>query len=134
MNPETLQKLVDAYIERYTKQYQWDKDLVLREQDLNFWAWEEFERLLDKSPDRAWEVILSILGATTDEYTLDCLAAGQLEDLIHQHGEAFIERIEEQAKRDQRFRDLLWGVWESSTPDVWARVIQAREPQGNSGA
>jgi hypothetical protein len=62
---------------------------------------------------------------------LGALAAGELEDLIEYHGPAFIERIEQEAARDPRFRCLLCGVWRSSTPQVWARVLAASDSNFN---
>ncbi|MGT2431445.1 DUF6869 domain-containing protein [Cupriavidus basilensis] len=62
---------------------------------------------------------------------LGALAAGELEDLIEYHGPAFIGRIERQAGRDPRFRRLLCGVWRSSTPQVWARILAASDGNFN---
>jgi hypothetical protein len=56
------------------------------------------------------------------EEVLGVLAAGPLEDLIHDKGDDFIERIELLARRDPAFRLLLRGVWESGSPAVWERV------------
>jgi len=127
MDSTVLSRLVDAYVERHAKQFQWDRDLVLREQDTNFWAFEEFDRLVRRQPEDAWEAVLAVLAATTDEYTLSNLAAGPLEDLINQHGEAFIDRIETLARCEPRFQELLCGVWRGSTPEIWHRVVRARE-------
>jgi len=126
MEPAELNRLADAYVERYTNQFQWGSDGVLRETDLNWWAWEEFERLTHEAPEEGWAAILAVVERTEDEYTLSILGAGPLEDLIEYHGPAFIERIEERARTDVRFRSVLQCVWRSSTPDVWARVEAAQ--------
>jgi hypothetical protein len=126
MSPESLNDLVKAYVERYTKQFEWGTDHVLREQDINFWAWEEFERLGNEEPETAWSAILAVLDYTADKYTLGNLAAGPLEDLIDAHGEQFIERIELFARQNPTFKELLGGVWQSSTPEVWARIVRAK--------
>ena len=55
------------------------------------------------------------------------LAAGPLEDLIHSHGPEFIEKIEEEARVNREFKLLLRGVWESSTEEIWNRVLRARK-------
>jgi len=102
---------------------------VMKESEVNFWAWEEFERLTRDEPESAWSAILGVVVATDDEYTLAMLAAGPLEDLIDAHGEAFVERIEHIAAADAKFRSVLQGVWRSSTPEVWQRIeISRREP------
>ena len=129
MNPESPRSLVLAYIERYTGQFTWGADGVLKENDVNFWAWEEFERLTREDPEGAWVAILSVMEATSDEYTLGMLAAGPLEDLIDTHGEALVKRIEQKAAEDSRFRAVLQGVWKSSTPEIWERIERAqRDP------
>ena len=126
MSPKSLSKLVDAYIERYSKQRQWSSDLVMQEIDVNFWAWEELERLVNEEPESAWAAILAVLSSTTDTHTLDALSAGPLEYLIDLHGKQFIERIEIFARTDPKFKALLGGVWQSSTADVWERVVRAQ--------
>lgn len=51
------------------------------------------------------------------------LAAGPLEDLLSQHGDALIDRIESIAASDFRFRELFSAVWSNSmAPEVWDRV------------
>jgi hypothetical protein len=86
----------------------------------------ELNRLAYEEPELAWNLVLQILAKRPNEPTLGVLAAGPLEDLIEYHGPRFIERIEDLAKRDANFKHLLDGVWESSTPEVWARVESAR--------
>jgi hypothetical protein len=125
MTPESLQSLVLAYIERYKTQFTWGADGVLKENDVNFWAWEEFDRLTRSEPEEAWSAILAVIAATDDEYTLGMLAAGPFEDLIDAHGQAFVTRIEQKAIEDSRFRSVLQGVWRSSTPEVWERIERA---------
>jgi hypothetical protein len=57
------------------------------------------------------------------------LAAGPLEDLLAYHGSEFIDRVETEARRNPRFRDLLGGVWRNTiTDDIWARVEKIRGP------
>jgi hypothetical protein len=126
MEHAELVRLSDAYIERYTKQFVWGPDQVLREQGLNWWAWVEFERLTREAPEEAWAAILAVIERTGDEYTLEMLGAGPLEELIENHGPAFLERIEDQARANARFRGVLQCVWESSTPEVWARIQAAQ--------
>src|SRR5882672_11112318 len=92
------------------------------------WSFEEFDRLVRLEPESAWEAVLAVLAATTNEYTLSNLAAGPLEDLLNQHGGTFIDRIEKLARSDPRFQELLCGVWRASTPEIWRRVVRAREP------
>jgi len=123
MAPEEMAHLVTAYVDHHAKRFVWDKDGVLHEQTHNYWAWEKLDRLIHDNPEVGWDAILRILASTQDEFTLSCLAAGALEDLIHYHGPAFIERIEWRANTDPRFQRLLCGVWPGSTPEIWNRGL-----------
>lgn len=92
-------------------------------------AWTFFQFMVG-SPDAAdpedcWLAILAILDRCPAA-VLGTLAAGPLEDLIDECGAQFIERIELQARRDPKFRDLLRSVCESSSPDIWDRVVTAQ--------
>ena len=82
--------------------------------------------LVEEDPDACWQAILTILGRQPPERVLGILAAGPLEDLIQYHGPDFIERIESEACKNPAFKQLLGGVWKSSTEEVWARVQKAQ--------
>jgi hypothetical protein len=88
------------------------------------WASDELDHLAWKQPERAWPVILSIIAGGPSDLFLAIVAAGPLEDLLCEHGPAFITRVEEEARRDSHFRHALAGVWGSSrmAADVHARV------------
>ena len=56
------------------------------------------------------------------------LSAGPIEDLLVRHGDHFIDRIEEQAKADPEFSDLLEGVWQNSiSTENWNRIVNVRD-------
>ena len=89
--------------------------------------WWAAERFMDApGAEDSWAAILAILAKSPPYSVLGMLAAGPLEDLIHEAGPQYIERIELEARRNPAFRHLLGGVWESSTPDIWSRVESAR--------
>lgn len=73
-----------------------------------------------------WLAILEVLSRDPPEEVIGVLAAGALEDLIRSHGPAFIERIEAESRRNKAFRRLLGGVWQSTAPEIWARIQKAR--------
>jgi len=84
--------------------------------------------ICDEEPETAWQTILEILkkGVTDDQKAL--LAAGPLENLLVWHGKAFIDRVEQQAKINDRFNDLLGGVWRREMPqEIWERIEKARK-------
>jgi hypothetical protein len=125
VDAEERSRLVASWIEHHTVEYRWDDDHVLRKERGadQFWAWEKLEEIVRNDPALGWDVILQIVSESNNESVLGNLAAGPLEDLIAWHGAKFIERVEAQARRDNRFREVLAGVWQNETPhDVWARV------------
>ncbi|SDW05640.1 DUF6869 domain-containing protein [Lysobacter enzymogenes] len=74
-----------------------------------------------------WQFVIGVLARKPPRPVLGVLAAGPLEDMIAHFGDYFIERIEDTARHDPEFRDLLHGVWKNRTPDVlWERVKLAR--------
>jgi hypothetical protein len=97
-----------------------------KEDDARFGSIMELDDLACREPDTAWGLILAILERDQSSRVVGMLAAGPLEDLIEYHGPQFIDRIELRARQDPAFRHLLGGVWESSSPQVWARVETAR--------
>jgi hypothetical protein len=91
-----------------------------------WWPIGRFFDLQYDRPEECWQAILAVLDLNPQESVLGVLAAGPLEDLIDDHGEDFIERIEIEARHSPPFRALLQGVWKSSTPAIWARIERAR--------
>ena len=78
--------------------------------------------------EAVWRFIVKVVARRPSEWALGVLAAGPIEDLIGEFGDDFIGRIERMAQRDPVFRQTLHGVWRTtSSEDVWARVVQARE-------
>lgn len=97
------------------------------EYERHFWSSMLLIDMVRDDPEQAWIIIDTIRHATDNNETLALLAAGHLEDLIANHGEKFIERFEELAKRDQDFRQMLGGVWQNETPnDIWERIKAIR--------
>ncbi|MDF3833993.1 hypothetical protein P3W85_13665 [Cupriavidus basilensis] len=127
METHEQKRLVNAYIRRYSRY----DPAIGRHEVRSFWVWQACDWLCVNDPEGLWQLVLEILERTDSPRVLAALAAGELEDLIEYHGPAFIERIEQQAGRDSRFRRLLCGVWRSSTPQVWARVLAASDSNFN---
>ena len=72
--------------------------------------------------EEVWEFILEVLSLNPPEEVLGMLGAGPLEDLLEDWGLQFIDRIETEASRSPRFRQVLSGVWELGPTEVWLRV------------
>ncbi len=67
-------------------------------------------------PDICLDVILNILekiDAIAENKVFDILAAGPLEDLLYEHGNVIIDKVEILARTNSKFRKLLNGVWDS---------------------
>lgn len=76
-------------------------------------------------PETAWRIILELTERSNDNL-LGMIAAGPLEDLLNEHPDKFIQRIEEQARKSIRFRECLTGVWKSGIPGpIWERIVIA---------
>jgi Family of unknown function (DUF6869) len=98
--------------------------------DRCFWAWEEVTELVRDDVDRAWDVVLELVGRAVDDRLLAYVAAGPLEDLIKWHPHEIIDRVEQQARRDARFRRALSGVWGvPSSIEERVRTILGDEPR-----
>ena len=94
----------------------------------NFWAANKLMELESTDPELLWKLIISILEKDTSDKIISNLAAGPLEGLLAHHGKEFIDRIEEKAKNNSDFRNLLEGVWQNIMPaDIWQRVEKARK-------
>ncbi len=123
MTSEQMSEWASAYIEHYR-----DPDNKLADGP-SWWAVAKFMIGYSEaaSDEDCWFGILEILSRNPPNRVIEVLAAGPLEDLIAKRGERFMERIEDEARRNPAFRDLLGGVWQNRTPrDLWLRVEKAR--------
>lgn len=106
----------------------------LHEQDAEsarrgFWACEALNDLVRERPEEAWSIITRLVELSPDDRTLANVAAGPLEDILNLHASGFIDRIEEKARSDPKFRRRVSGVWGwSSIPgDVQMRLRRTWE-------
>ena len=112
-----LEEVATAWIEM------WQLDLNSPQREAYDWVSDfEFE-CVDKNPDQALDLILEILKRDLDKETMGLLAAGPLEDVLANHGEGIIERVEILARKSPKFSNLLGGVWQNAmSEEVWERV------------
>lgn len=101
--------------------------------DVHERGWALYDAAFDQ-PLLAWAAIKAIVGRypedelfadydTEAKRVLGNAAAGPLEDLLAEHGAAFIESVEVEARHDRRMSWTLGCVWQNSmSEDVWARV------------
>lgn len=99
------------------------------ERDDNFWAYNELAKFCDFEPERCFAVINLIRKCNPSDAVLANLASGPLEDLLTKHGDKFIDRIEQVAKKDAQLRKLLGAVWQNEIPDpIWNRIQTIAAP------
>jgi len=123
-----LEQLAKAWI-KFQYEFRVDK-----ENEENLWAAEKLWGLNEDDPETAWIVINKILSLDDSNTVLECLSAGPLEELLSNHGPDFIDRIEMEAKKNNKFAFLLGGVWKSSiNDDIYKRVQAAWDRKGWDG-
>lgn len=77
----------------------------------HFWGWDAVTSFVHTAPaEEAWNLVLMLVRRAPDE-VLGNVAAGPLEDVVRLHGAALVDWIEGEARRDERFRWALGGVW-----------------------
>ncbi|MBK7393296.1 MAG: hypothetical protein IPI64_08335 [Chloracidobacterium sp.] len=82
---------------------------------------------LEEKHEPVWEFITRAFGKEMPDTTFAILAAGPMEDLLSEFGPLYIDRVEELARTNPRFNELLGGVWRlSMTDEVWERVQKIR--------
>lgn len=98
------------------------------ERESNWWAISQvIDWSLESQGESLWRFILAAYKRDLSDRTISVLAAGPLEDLLAKQGHEFIDRVEELARKDPRFNDLLGGVWRNTmTDEIWQRVQAAR--------
>ncbi|WP_158748396.1 DUF6869 domain-containing protein [Acidobacterium sp. S8] len=90
--------------------------------------------LQHNDPETFWALILEIHRRDQSITIQQVLSAGPVEDLLAQHGDAFIERVEAEARKDPQFAKLLGGVWQNMMSDtIWNRVQSVWDRRGWDG-
>ena len=109
----SLAELAAAWVEQHSK--------AEKDRDDNWHTLYDYEtELKNEEPHKMLDVILEVLKIETNPRVLGLLAAGPLEDVI---GTQTIDRIEREAAANDRFHDLLGGVWYSTEPpDIQKRL------------
>ena len=137
MKKQEVERLAAAFIDHFSDQYVWDKDMVLSKRDISAteWASDKAIDLALENPKELWEFILEVLKRDPPTEVIEVLAAGPLEDYIARLGGQVIDRVEAQAAADPKFRSLLGGVWRNSmSEDIWRRVQACRDRSGWDGS
>ncbi len=125
MNESRFQRIVDAWTAAQ------DVQMDAPEFNPGHWAIQLVLRWHNK-PEMVWHLILGVLEREVSQEVLIMVAAGPLEDLLSDWGSEYIDRVEQLARTDEKFRDLLRGVWGRNRmpEDVWIR-LQALIPEAD---
>lgn len=95
------------------------------------WSGDALPFLTHADPDEAWALCLELLAVSADPDWAATIGAFIVEELLHEHGDAFIDRIEDEAAKNERLQMALpiarWMVPEQ----LMARVIAAAGPYWN---
>jgi hypothetical protein len=106
--PSDRQHLVDAYWKNYALTHGSREERV--QADEWFWAWIEVEDSVRAASPDVFDLVLALVASAPNDDALNYVGAGPLEDLINWHGAAFVDRIEESARKNRAFRYALFGV------------------------
>ena len=80
--------------------------------------------MVESDEERAWRVILTILKTDNCDAIISNLAAGPVEDLLVQHGDVLIDKVEVKAEKDPDFKKVVMEVWQNEmSDDIWNRVL-----------
>jgi uncharacterized protein DUF6869 len=92
----------------------------------DFWSWEMARDLIEDDPAEAWLFVVALVNRAHEEGVLHVVAAGELEEFLLAHAADFIDRIEEEARGNSRFKSALsyLYVWKLS-PELFDRIQAA---------
>ena len=105
MTELSIEKIATYWINRYKR-----SNLKSETQ----WAYNALDELIATDPKIAFEVIVAIFNKTENEFVLENLAAGPMEDLLVRHGNEIICDVEKFTVTEPKFSHLLAGIWENN--------------------
>jgi hypothetical protein len=118
----TMAELVAGWISYQANEERAQKGLD--QEDI--WALFCVDDIIRKHADLGLDFVLAVLSKKPENYVIEILAAGPLEDILATHGQAIISRVEDEARCSPEFRNLLGGVWQNRmSDDIWKRVLTA---------
>ena len=114
-------RTIEAWLRMHVVENNSDKEPA------EFWAYEIVDDLVRHGEAReALEAIFHIAQTSRTEPQRANLGAGHLEDLLVYKGSEVIDRVEELARQNEKFKDTLNNVWKNDISDeVWGRIQKA---------
>ena len=105
MTEKGVARLADAWRKA---QEAWDR----RELSEREWRYlHAASKLAQEHPDEAWDFVTSVIRVKPSTIVYEILGAGPLEDLLNNHGEWALPKVEEALRIDPDFKRLLEYVW-----------------------
>lgn len=125
--PFDSEEQLDEWVEAFIATYRKPPTTEAEQEDASLASEPAYSAIHLGHAETLWRFIERIVEQRPSEWALGMLAAGPLEDLIGECGEAFIDRIEAAAERDHVFRRTLHGVCNvGANASIWARIERAR--------
>ena len=94
----------------------------------DIWAWTRvYEIASGPSAEAGWDLVVELVRRVPDA-EFGQVAAGPLEELLKTHGQALVEWIEGESRRNARFKEALGRIWLRAgtfPPSVEARIVAA---------
>ena len=76
-----------------------------------------------RPPEYQWAFIMAAMEIAETKDSLVAIAAGPVEHLLANHGDAYIDAVEVEARSSPKFGRMLNGVWKNAMSDaIWARI------------
>lgn len=123
MNKYNKEQIAEVWIKRY---------LDLNEKESTQFAYNYLHNLTSRDSKEALEIIFTIYEMTDNEFVLDNLAAGPLEDLLARNGGEVIDDIERYIEINNKFCCVLSGIWEGNiTPNILKRIDELIDKYGS---
>ena len=120
MTDKSDEQVASAWIEER-------KNYEERRRMQSLWALKALDNICKTDPARGLRIVEQICNEDHSDSIIEVLAAGPMENLLANHGREIIEQVEEIARRNPVFRELLGGVWQRETETaVWERIVAAR--------
>jgi len=114
---------IEAFV-RHVPRISWSPKQPYIEAWEDQWSGDVPSFLNEEDPDEAWAVALELLRVSADPVWSSMVGAFIVEELLRDHGDAFIERIEAETATNDRLRRSLptteWAVPEHLMPRVKA--------------
>jgi hypothetical protein len=123
-------EIATLWIDRFHRVRSGSLDLTSRQPDVTDAASNELLVLCISNDGymRALDIILCIKELDSSEVIMDSLSAGPLESILMWHADEAIEEVERLCLCDDKFKNLLRGVWNNGFAEhIWRRIEKASE-------